>query len=54
MPETTILCKDCESERQRIEESGVGNVISCEPISGQEDKPEEEKHCLLIWEDNPL
>lgn len=54
MPETTILCKDCESESERIERSGVGKVVSCAPIEDQDDTPEEERLCQLVWEDNPL
>ena len=54
MPETTILCKDCQSEREQIERSGVAKVISCEPIEEQDDTPKEERLCLLVWEDNPL
>ena len=54
MSETTILCKDCEAERRRIEDSGDGNVVSCNPLPGEEDKPEDERRCKLIWNDNPL
>ena len=55
MSETTILCKDCEAERRRIENSGDSKVVSCNPLPGEEDKPEDERRrCKLIWKDNPL
>ena len=54
MNETTILCKECDSERNRIEGSGDGRVISCEPLPGEEDKPDNERRCKLVWEDSPL
>ena len=54
MSETTILCKDCEAERRRIENSRNGKVVSCNPLPGEEGKPEDERECKLIWKDNPL
>lgn len=54
MKETEILCKNCESERQRIEGSGDGKVISCEPLPGEERKADDKRRCKLVWEDSPL
>ena len=54
MPDTIVLCKDCEAERRRIEGSGDGKVISCNPLAGEENKTDDERKCKLVWEDSPL
>ena len=36
MPEKRIPCQDCQSEKERIEEAGDQEVLSCDPIPGDE------------------
>ncbi len=49
-----ILCSECAQWRQQIEDPGDGRVISCDPLPDQDDVPENQRECLLVWEDNPL
>jgi hypothetical protein len=49
MPSKVIKCKDCATETADIEEGGTFKVDSCEPLEGEEDKPEEERDCRIVW-----
>ena len=43
MPSKKIPCSDCENEKEKIEETGDCEVISCEPIEG------EPGWCMIVW-----
>lgn len=43
MPEKKIPCKDCELEKNKIEELGNAKVIECVPIEGDPD------WCKIVW-----
>lgn len=43
MPKMKIPCEDCEGEKERIEEAGDQEVISCGPIE------EEPGWCEIVW-----
>lgn len=44
MPQKVIPCEDCKNEKEKIEESGDAEVISCDPI------PDKPGFCLIIWQ----
>ena len=54
MPEQVIKCSDCDSKREEIEEGGVFEVVSCEPLEGEEDRPMSERKCKIIWRPRPI
>lgn len=43
MPQKEIPCQDCDKEKERIEEAGDQEVVSCEPIPGRPG------WCLIVW-----
>ena len=49
-----IKCNDCEEKRKEIEEAGRNRVVSCDPLEGEEDKPESERMCEIVWEPIPI
>jgi hypothetical protein len=49
MPSKTIYCKDCQQEKQDIELGGVLEVISCTPLTGEQDKPQAQQKCKIVW-----
>ena len=49
MPSKVIKCKDCKSEKKKIEENGAFKVESCNPLDGEESKPKADQKCKIVW-----
>ncbi len=49
MPGKIIYCKDCASEKKKIEESGLMRFVSYQKLPGQEIIPDDLKQCKIKW-----
>lgn len=45
-----IYCKECDSKKREIEENGAFDVVSCDQLPDQENVPEDQRRCKIIWE----
>lgn len=49
MPSTVIPCKDCAKIKEALENGGGVEVVSCEPLPEDADKPKAEQRCRIVW-----
>jgi hypothetical protein len=49
MASKIIFCRNCDVEKQEIEQSGAFEVISCESLPDQDDVPTNLKKCKIKW-----
>ena len=48
MPSTVIPCKDCEKTKKALENGGGVEVVSCESLLEDANKPKAEQRCVCI------